>query len=140
MKSIRPIINTSLLMLAISQIYITGPISLATLNKHAGNIPVVSASKIRALTTKPESATERPYFEAGVLVGDYLSLIVVYSLIYCLILALRNSARASSVNTNSAQDRAECDHANVLIIGLRLVIPLSAIESKQASREQPHVN
>jgi hypothetical protein len=138
MKSIGSIMKTSLLMLTISMVY-TGYSSVTTPSKLGGNISEASVSKIPT-PIQTELRIDTPNYEAGVLVADYLSPLLIYCLIYCLILALRNFARASNVNTNSLTDRTETDQASVIIIGLRLVIPLIAIESKQVAKEQADKN
>ena len=107
MKSIGSIVKTSFLLLSINLIYATDHSS--TPRKRGRNIPDTSASNILTLARQTEPRIERPYYEAGVLVGDYLYPI----LFYCLILALRFIASVLSVNTDRAQDRRECDQAHV---------------------------
>ena len=96
MKRIDSILRAYFLMLTISSVNPTGPVS--NTNERPGAFPIAGAKDIRTSKTQPE--LDRPgVFKAGVLISDYLAVM----LIYCLILALRNFGKEGSANARRVQ-------------------------------------
>ena len=97
MKRIDSILRAYFLMLTISSINPTGPVS--TVNKRAGIFPIAGAKDVPTFKVQPES--DRPgFYKAGVLISDYLGVIL---LIYALILALRDFGKESRANSRRVQ-------------------------------------